>query len=82
MQSTADSICATKIGQTDTLGCSVPVGGHWLDLGITTACTSQTGCATDDTNACTTGSGTDATKLKCTTLEAGYQAPPPLDPTT
>ena len=68
-----DSACATKAGQTTILGCSVPVGGYWLDLGIATACSPQAiGCATDNTNACTTGS--DVTKLKCTALEPGYKA--------
>ena len=68
-----DSACATKTGQTTTLGCSVPVGGYWLDEGIATACSPQaTGCATDDTDVCTTGA--DVTKYMCGTLEPGYKA--------
>ena len=63
--------CATKTASTTILECSTPVGGYWLDQGIATSCESQTGCATDDTNTCTTGA--DVTKLKCTTLEAGYK---------
>ena len=62
--------CAIKADSTNLLECSTPVGGHWLDQGIATSCTTQTGCETDDTNTCTTG--TDVTKYKCLTLKAGY----------
>ena len=71
---TDDSACATKTGHTSELGCSVPASGYWLDDGMAVACLAQSGCASGASIAGSCTTGLDVTKLKCSTLEAGYWA--------